>query len=401
MGSKTAAREAARRRRRAGRAGHRRRRSPATLPDDDDRGASRRPIGYPLLVKAVAGGGGKGMRIVRDAAELPGAIRAARSEAGVGVRRRRRVPRAAARSAAPHRGAAARRSRTAPCVPFVERECSIQRRHQKVVEESPSPAVTPALRRRMTAAAAAVARAVGYTNAGTIEFLLDGDGRFYFLEMNTRLQVEHPVTEMVTGDRPRAVADSHRARRAPRRSIRAAMLDAARARDRVPHLRRGSGSRLHAVARAHPTRCAAPSGPASATTAASTAGFEVPIYYDSMISKLVAWGADRPTGHRAHAPRARRVRRRRHQDDDPVLPVAARRSRTFIDAQIDTTLLDRELAAVRAGRSSSRRAPRRRGARRGRRLVLQAAPRAPTTAASAARARWRGGAARGVARCGE
>ncbi|MEP7118617.1 MAG: biotin carboxylase N-terminal domain-containing protein, partial [Acidobacteriota bacterium] len=155
-------------------------------------------IGYPLMLKAVSGGGGKGMRMVATPAELPGSLRAARSEAGsafgdsaVYVERRIMHPRhIEVQLLGDHHGTV---------VTFVERECSIQRRHQKVIEESPSLAVSPELRRRMTSAAASVARQVGYTNAGTIEYLLDEDGSFYFLEMNTRLQVEHPVTEMVTG----------------------------------------------------------------------------------------------------------------------------------------------------------------------------------------------------------
>src|SRR5687767_14541893 len=145
-------------------------------------------IGYPLMLKAVAGGGGKGMRTVSEAADLPGALRAARSEAlsafgdgAVYLESRIMSPRhIEIQLLGDHHGTV---------LPFVERECSIQRRHQKVVEESPSPAVSTELRRRMTSAAAAVAKRVGYTNAGTIEFLVDGEGSFYFLEMNTRLQV--------------------------------------------------------------------------------------------------------------------------------------------------------------------------------------------------------------------
>src|SRR5687767_5765506 len=154
-------------------------------------------IGYPVMVKAVAGGGGKGMRVIAERGELAGAVRAARSEAGTAfgdsaiyLERRLAHPR--------HIEVQVLGDRHGTVVPFVDRECSIQRRHQKVVEESPSPVVDARLRRRLASAAAAVARAVGYTSAGTIEFLLDEDGSFYFLEMNTRLQVEHPVTELVT-----------------------------------------------------------------------------------------------------------------------------------------------------------------------------------------------------------
>ncbi len=162
--------------------------------------AARR-AGFPLLIKASAGGGGKGMRIVRAEDGLTAAISGARHEAKAAfgddtlyierlVTRPRHVEIQV--FADGHGGA----------VHLFERDCSAQRRHQKVIEESPSPALTPALRARMGDAAVAAARAVGYRNAGTVEFLLEGagdDARFYFLEMNTRLQVEHPVTEAVTG----------------------------------------------------------------------------------------------------------------------------------------------------------------------------------------------------------
>ncbi|HUR33435.1 MAG TPA: biotin carboxylase N-terminal domain-containing protein, partial [Vicinamibacterales bacterium] len=175
--------------------------TPDALPADmadETVAAVANGIGYPLVVKAVSGGGGKGMRTVTSPVDLASSVRAARSEAGaafgdaaVFLERRISRPRhVEVQLLADHHGTV---------IPFVERECSIQRRHQKVVEETPSLAVSPALRASMTAAAAAIAREAGYTNAGTIEFLLDEDGKFYFLEMNTRLQVEHPVTEMVTG----------------------------------------------------------------------------------------------------------------------------------------------------------------------------------------------------------
>ena len=163
--------------------------------------AAARAVGYPVLVKASAGGGGKGMRVVRSDDEARELVPAARRESAAAfgdgtlyvervIERPRHVE---IQVFADDHGHA---------IHLFERECSIQRRHQKVVEESPSPALTPALRTRMGAAAVAAARASAYRNAGTIEFLLEGSGgdaRFYFLEMNTRLQVEHPVTEAVTG----------------------------------------------------------------------------------------------------------------------------------------------------------------------------------------------------------
>ncbi len=253
--------------------------------------ASAASIGYPLLVKAVAGGGGKGMRTVTDPADLLTAVASAQSEANtafgkssVYIERRLSRPR--------HIEVQLLGDIHGRVLPFVERECSIQRRHQKVVEETPSPVVTPELRRAITSAAAAVASAVGYTNAGTIEFLLDSDGRFYFLEMNTRLQVEHPITEMVTGiDLVRWQLRIARGERLD--------LDAERVLAPAGHaiecrIYAEDPDRQFMPSPGRIEQLRPPSGPGIRDDSGVAAGLDVPIYYDPMISKLVAWAEDRP-----------------------------------------------------------------------------------------------------------
>jgi acetyl-CoA carboxylase, biotin carboxylase subunit len=247
-------------------------------------------LGYPLLVKAVAGGGGKGMRVVESPDALRGAVRTARSEAGsafgdtsVYLERRLRRPR--------HIEIQLLGDSQGTIVPFVERECSIQRRHQKVVEESPSLALRAETRRRMADAAAAVARAVKYTNAGTIEFLLDEDGSFYFLEMNTRLQVEHPVTEMVTG--LDLVHWQIRVARGERLDIdpeRALTPDGHAIECRIyaedPDL--GFMPSPGLIRSLRPA-----AGPGIRDDGGVTAGYQVPVFYDSLIAKLIAWARTR------------------------------------------------------------------------------------------------------------
>ena len=168
------------------------------LEDADEAREIAERFGYPVLLKAAAGGGGKGMRVVREPKELASSLAAAQREAknafgddAVYVEKYIEGPR--------HVEIQILGDQHGTMLHLGERECSIQRRHQKMIEEAPSVAVTPELRARMGAAATAAARAAGYVNAGTCEFLLDRNGEFYFLEMNTRIQVEHPVTELVTG----------------------------------------------------------------------------------------------------------------------------------------------------------------------------------------------------------
>jgi acetyl-CoA carboxylase biotin carboxylase subunit len=289
MGSKTAARQAAIK---AGVAVVPGSEEPLGADTSDEKIAEvAGDVGYPLLVKAVAGGGGKGMRVVWSRAELASAVRAARSEAGasfgdstVYFERRLTRPR--------HIEVQLLGDASGTVVPFVERECSIQRRHQKVIEETPSPVVTPELRAQITAAAAAVASGVGYTNAGTIEFLLDEDGSFYFLEMNTRLQVEHPITEMVTG--VDLVQWQLRIARGEKLTLEPAALAAPRGHAIECRIYAEDPDSGFMPSPGRISALRVPSGPGIRDDSGAESGSEVPIFYDPLISKLIAWGEDRP-----------------------------------------------------------------------------------------------------------
>jgi acetyl/propionyl-CoA carboxylase alpha subunit len=249
--------------------------------------AAARRLGLPVLIKAAAGGGGRGMRIVERDADLPEALAAARREArgafGSGeVFLEHPLPEVRhveVQILADHAGTV---------WTIGERECSIQRRHQKIIEESPSPAVTPEMRSRLAEAASAIAREAGYVNAGTVEFLVDPEGRFYFLEVNARLQVEHPVTEATTG------------------------VDLVHAQIRI-----ASGEPLEGEAgemRGHAIECRIyaedpgrdfrptpgliqvleePRGPGVRVDSGLREGWRVPVAYDPLLAKVVAWDRTR------------------------------------------------------------------------------------------------------------
>jgi len=255
-----------------------------------DIAAAAEQIGFPLLIKAVAGGGGKGMRRVDSNEDLMGAIRAARSEAATAfgdsaIYLERCLIKAR------HIEVQLLGDQHGTVVPFVERECSIQRRHQKVVEETPSTVVSPTLRASLTGAAAAVAKSVGYTNAGTVEFLVEEDESFWFLEMNTRLQVEHPVTEMVTG--VDLVEWQLRIARGEKLDIDPLMAMTPRGHAIECRIYAEDPDAGFFPSPGRITALRVPDGPGVRDDSGVEAGGEVPIYYDPMVSKLAVWGPDR------------------------------------------------------------------------------------------------------------
>jgi acetyl-CoA carboxylase, biotin carboxylase subunit len=246
-------------------------------------------IGYPVLLKASAGGGGKGMRIVREPSEMASALRQTMGEAGnafgndaIFVEKYIENPK--------HIEVQVLGDGQGKAIHVFERECSVQRRHQKVIEESPSPSLSPQLRQQICEAAVRTAEAIDYRGAGTVEFILAPNGEFYFLEMNTRLQVEHPVTEMVTGtDLVHAMV---KIAQGEGLCYRQEDLD-----------QRGWAIEFRLYAE-DPSKNFAPSvgrilslnlpfGPGIRIDTGIYEGFDVPIHYDPMLAKLIVWGEDR------------------------------------------------------------------------------------------------------------
>ncbi|WP_429841018.1 acetyl-CoA carboxylase biotin carboxylase subunit [Brevibacillus sp. FIR094] len=259
------------------------------IEDVADAVVTANEIGYPVMVKATAGGGGRGMRVAVDDEDLEKAIRQAQNEAktafgnsGVYLEKFVEGPR--------HVEIQIMADKHGNAVFLGERDCSIQRRHQKLIEEAPSPALSEELRRQMGEAAVAAAKAVSYHGAGTVEFLLDKHGQFYFMEMNTRIQVEHPVTELVTGfdlikeqltvAAGQPLSFTQEDIQMDGWSIECRINAENPAKNFMP-----SPGRI--------TEYLAPGGFGVRVDSAAYAGYSIPPYYDSMIAKLIVWGKDR------------------------------------------------------------------------------------------------------------
>lgn len=265
--------------------------SAGLLTDEKEAKAIAERIKYPVIIKATAGGGGRGMRLVREPQELTKLFLAAQGEAeaafgnpGLYLEKFIEKPR--------HVEFQIFADSHGNVVHLGERDCSIQRRHQKLLEEAPSPALSPELRRKMGEAAVKVAQSIGYVGAGTVEFLVDGQGDFYFMEMNTRIQVEHPVTEMVTG--LDLIAEQIRIAQGDRLSV---TQEQVKLRGHAIECRINAEDPNHNF-RPNPGRISGylpPGGPGVRIDSHVYTDYEIPPYYDSLIGKLIVWGEDRPT----------------------------------------------------------------------------------------------------------
>ncbi|MGF1577572.1 MAG: acetyl-CoA carboxylase biotin carboxylase subunit [Cyanophyceae cyanobacterium] len=259
------------------------------IESDDEALKGAEKIGYPVLIKATAGGGGRGMRVVHEPAELLKLLRSARGEAeasfgngGVYLEKFIEKPR--------HIEFQILADSQGNVVHLYERDCSIQRRHQKLLEEAPSPALSASLRARMGAAAVKVAKAINYTGAGTIEFLLDKTNNYYFIEMNTRIQVEHPVTELVTG--LDLISEQIRIAQGYPLSFRQKDIEL---RGHAIECRINAEDPDHDF-RPHPGQISAylpPGGPGVRIDSHVYTDYVIPPYYDSLIAKLIVWGPNR------------------------------------------------------------------------------------------------------------
>jgi acetyl-CoA carboxylase biotin carboxylase subunit len=311
--------------------------SPGTIEDPEEALGVADGIGFPVIIKATAGGGGKGMRIAHDAEQFAQLFGLAQNEAlaafgngAVYVEKYLEHPR--------HVEIQVLGDTHGRVVHLGERDCSVQRRHQKLIEESPSPALTPELRRRMGDAAVALASRIEYQGAGTIEFLLDQDGCFYFMEMNTRIQVEHPVTEMVTSfdlvkEQIRVAAGEPISYKGDGTRLRGHAIEC-RINAEDPY--RGFQPSPGLITAYHP-----PGGPGVRVDTHVYAGYTVPPYYDSLLAKVIVHGNDRSE---ALARMGQALDSFILEGVTTTIPFLARviRHPDFVAGRVDTRFLERE-----------------------------------------------------------
>jgi len=259
------------------------------LQDEDEAIATARQIGYPVMIKATAGGGGRGMRLVRNESELSKLFQAAQGEAeaafgNAGVYLEKFIARPR------HIEFQILADSYGNVIHLGERDCSVQRRHQKLLEEAPSVFLTPNLRAKMGEAAVKAAKSIDYVGAGTVEFLVDESGDFYFMEMNTRIQVEHPITEVITG--LDLIAEQIRIAQGEKLRL---TQEQVQLRGHAIECRINAEDPDHNF-RPHPGRISAylpPGGPGVRMDSHVYTDYEIPPYYDSLIGKLIVWGENR------------------------------------------------------------------------------------------------------------